>query len=200
MGRFFAFEGISRAGKTTACGHVERRLEEIGESVRREHGGFILGARVADAFGTYPDEVVYMLFWQAFRLLELDKITPALNEGKIVLVDRYVLSNLAHNWWTGLDRDFQLRTEREYIQRCLFPSIYFVFTVPYGLFLERGGDGAKVDRALFEKIHQDYITWALRLSNNGFCKTILVDGSKSEEAVGDFVMHYIRKEIGLEGG
>lgn len=199
MGRFFAFEGISRAGKTTVCGHIEHRLEQLGKSVQRERGGFILGARVADVFGTYPDEIVYMLFWQAFRLLELDKITPALNEGKIVLVDRYVLSNLAHNWWTDLDPGFQLHTENEYIQRCLFPSIYFVFTIPYGLFLERGGDVAKVDRTLFERMHQGYIAWALRLANNGFCKTILVDGSKPIEAVSDFVMFHIRKEIGLEG-
>jgi len=175
-------------------------LSKLGIAVLRLHGGHICSVRVPDLVGKYPDEIVYMLFWQAHRLLEVTEVKPALDRGGVVLCDRYILSNLAHNWWTNLDRDFQQRMQDEYIQHCLFPAVYFVFTVPYGLFLERDDGDTKMDKNLFEKMQQDYVAWAFRLSNNGFCKTVLVDGSKSVEAVGDFVMSHIRKEIGLEGG
>lgn len=199
MGAFFAFDGIDRAGKSTVLEHVYKRLSKRGIAVRRLHGGHICSARVPDLVGEYPDEIAYMLFWQAHRLLELTEIKPALDRGCVILCDRYILSNLAHNWWTDLDPDFQRRMEDDYIQRCLFPDVYFVFTVPYELFLKRDDGDTKMDRDLFERMQQDYITWSMRLSNDGFCKTILVEGSKPETAVSDFVMFHIRKEMGLEG-
>jgi len=200
MGSFFAFDGIDRTGKSTVLENVCRRLGALGVSTRRLHGGHIRSIRVPDLAGKYPDEIVYMLFWQAHRLLELTEIKPALDRGSVVLCDRYILSNLAHNWWTDLDHDFQHRMQDEYVQRCLFPDVYFVFTLPYELFLKRDDGDTKMDEALFERMQQDYITWALRLQNNGLCKIVLVDGSKSETAVSDFVMFHIREEMSLEGG
>jgi len=200
MGSFFAFDGIDRTGKSTVLEYVHERLCKQGVDTQCLHGGNIHSVRVPDLLGKCPDEIVYMLFWQAHRLLELTEIKPALDRGSVVLCDRYILSNLAHNWWTDLDCDFQQRMQDEYVQRCLFPDVYFVFTIPYELFLKRDDGDTKMDEDLFERMQQDYITWALRLQNDGLCKIVLVDGGNPESAVSDFVMFHIREEMSLEGG
>jgi len=198
LSRFFAFDGVDRSGKTTALENVHNRLNDLGIATRRLHGGHIGSVRVADFVGKCPDEVAYMLFWQAHRLLELTEIKHALDCENVVLCDRYVLSNLAYNTWTKLDYDFQWRMTQEYVKRCMFPDIYFVFTLPYELFLKRDDGDVKLDKELFGKIQNSYIAWALRLENSRKCKVVFVEGSRSEEAVSNFIMLHVRKELGLE--
>lgn len=198
MSKFIAFDGIDRAGKSTAIENVAARLSNLGEPVELMRGGSIGGVRVVNYRGTYPDEIVYMLLWQAHRLLDLTEIQPALTEGKIVLCDRYMLSNLAHNWWSDLDSKFQSRMQSVYLERCTPPDLYCVFTVPYHIFCERDDGDTPMTESQFRDISQQYTMWAERLAISNICKVLFVDGTMPAGTVCDFVMFHISNLLAEE--
>ena len=191
MSKFIAFDGIDRSGKSTAIKNVAARLEDRDLPIELLSGGYIGGMRIVDYLGVYPDEIVYMLLWQAHRLLDLMKVQPAFAKGDIVLCDRYVISNLAHNWWTDLDLGFQNRMRSVYLSLCTLPDLYCVFTVPYSVFCERDDGDTPMTESQFSVISQQYRQWAERLDKAGLCRVILVDGTMSEADLCDFVMLYI---------
>lgn len=199
MSKFIAFDGIDRAGKSTAVKNIAARLDARGESVELLKGGDICGKRAVDYMGTYPDEIVYMLLWQAHRLLDLTEVQPAIANGKIVLCDRYELSNLAHNWWFDLDSAFQDRMQDEYMGRLTPPDLYCVFTIPYSTFRARDDGDTPMTEDVFRVISQQYISWAQRLAISVRTTTVVfVDGTRSEEALCDFLMPYIDKVLVTE--
>lgn len=198
MGKFIAFDGIDRSGKSTAVKHVAARLDELGESIELLKGGRIGGMRVVDYRGTYPDEIVYMLLWQAHRLLDITKVQPAIAAGKIVLCDRYELSNIAHNWWFNLDPTFQSRMRSVYLERCTPPDLYCVFTIPYATFCERDDGDTPMTEEQFRYISRQYMEWAEHMAIADICKIVFVDGTLSEVALCDFLMIYIDKILAEE--
>jgi len=198
LSKFIAFDGIDRAGKSTAIKNVAARLEARGESVEVLKGGNICGPRAVDYRGTYPDEIVYMLLWLAHRLLDLVEVQPAIANGKIVLCDRYELSNLAHNWWFDLDPAFQYRMQEEYVGRLTPPDLYCVFTIPYSTFRERDDGDTPMTEDQFRVISQQYIRWAEVLAVSVRMTVVFVDGTMSEEALCDFLMPYIDKVLETE--
>ena len=197
VGKFFAFDGIDRAGKTSAIASVEKELRLLGAPVVSVKGGCIGDLRVADRYGVYPDEVVYMLFWQSHRLTDLTAVRPLLASAQVVLCDRYILSTLGHSWWTDLDSTFQRCMESEYIKRFTLPDIYFLFTIPYKTFLERDDGDTKMGPVLFYRMQEDYVMWAQRLKANFRCNVVLVDGSQKKDDVDTFVLGCIKQELGI---
>lgn len=191
MSKFIAFDGIDRSGKSTAIKNVAARLSSRAESIELLKGGDICGRKVVDYLGTYPDEIVYMLLWQAHRLLDLTKVQPAIADGRIILCDRYMLSNIAHNWWFDLDSAFQSRIQHVYVRRCTPPDLYCVFTIPYATFLERDDGNTPMTEEQFRDISQQYIMWAERLAIDNICNIVFVDGTMSEVALCDFLMIHI---------
>lgn len=195
MSKFIAFDGIDRSGKSTAIKNIEARLEERNLPVELLGGGHIGSMRVVDYLGVYPDEIVYMLLWQAHRLLDLMKVQPAIARGEIVLCDRYVISNLAHNWWTDLDPGFQNRMRSQYLSLCTLPDLYCVFSIPYSVFRERDDGDTPMTEDQFRSISLQYQQWAERLAKSDLCKIVLVDGTMPEEALCAFVMLHIDKVL-----
>lgn len=198
MSKFIAFDGIDRSGKSTAVKNVAARLVERNLPVRLLKGGHIGGMRVVDYLGTYPDEIVYMLLWQAHRLLDLREVQPAAKNGETVLCDRYVLSNLAHNWWTDLNPGFQSRIQSIYLERCTLPDLYCVFSVPYQVFCERDDGDTPMDEDQFRDISVQYRMWAERLAVVDLCKVLFVDGTMPEEDLCNFLMIHIDKILAEE--
>jgi len=195
LGKFIAFDGIDRSGKSTAIANVAARLEERDPPIELLRGGSIGSMRIVDYLGVYPDEVVYMLLWQAHRLLDLTKVQPALERGEIVLCDRYMLSNLAHNWWTDLSPGFQSRIQSIYLERCTFPDLYCVFSVPYSVFRERDDGNTPMNEVQFRDISMLYLAWAEHLATANLCKILFVDGTMPEECLCDFLMLHIDKVL-----
>lgn len=198
MGKFFAFDGIDRSGKSTAVKNTATQLEKRGVPIELLSGGSIADIRVVDYFGIYPDEIVYMLLWQAHRLLDLTKVQSALKAGRIVLCDRYLLSNLAHNWWTNLDSGFQSSMQSIYLERCNPPDLYFVFTIPYQTFCERDDGDTPMTEEQFRDISAQYRTWAVYLATAKICEVVVIDGALSEDVICRLVMRHIDKTLAEE--
>jgi dTMP kinase len=102
-GTFIAFEGVEGAGKGTQVRLAREFLEAEGHDVMvtREPGGTSLGERLRDTLLEREHESVdaraEALLFAASRAQHVSRvIRPALEEGKVVLCDRYLDSSLAY--------------------------------------------------------------------------------------------------------
>jgi dTMP kinase len=101
-GRLITIEGIDGAGKTTLAEQLHRELLARGLQVTllREPGGVELSERiralVTDAALTVGDRAEALLYAAARSQLVQERVRPALDGGRWVLLDRFVDSSLAY--------------------------------------------------------------------------------------------------------
>lgn len=102
-GIFITFEGPDGSGKTTVSKGVYNNLIAAGVNAiyTREPGGIDIAEQIRDVIldpkNTAMDEKTEALLYAASRRQHLiEKVLPALKEGKIVLCDRFVDSSLAY--------------------------------------------------------------------------------------------------------
>ena len=102
-GLFITFEGNDGSGKTTISKLAYEKLKAMGYPVlyTREPGGIDIAEQIRsiilDPANTAMDERCEALLYAASRRQHLiEKVLPALKEGKIVLCDRFVDSSLVY--------------------------------------------------------------------------------------------------------
>ncbi len=193
-GKFIAFDGMDRSGKTTLIDTTVNTFNARELSFITASGGMLRDTRVADLYGDYPDEIVYMWFWQSHRLLDIEVVTPALKEDKIILCDRYALSNMAFNFWTDLDPRFQDQMADIYIERCILPDLQFILVAPYSTFIDRDDGDTVLDENNYNRIMRTYLEWGERLRKHG-SRVEVIDGSRPAHKVYDEVLCLIDEEI-----
>ncbi len=115
-GRLITIEGIDGTGKTTQVHLLKEWLEKHGigvvalkEPTQGKYGQEI--ARRAHA-GSFGPEDELRLFMEDRREDVEKNIMPALEAGKVVILDRYYLSNMAYQGARGLDAE-RIRRENE---------------------------------------------------------------------------------------
>jgi dTMP kinase len=122
MGRgvFITFEGIEGTGKSTQVAMLAGSLRGEGRRVvvTREPGGTAIGDRIRgillDPAHAHLDPVAELLLYGASRAQHLrEVIRPALQEGAIVLCDRFSDATLAYQGYgRGLDRQMIVDLDR----------------------------------------------------------------------------------------
>lgn len=102
-GLFITFEGSDGSGKTTISQLAYERLKDAGYPVlyTREPGGIDIAEQIRsvilDSKNTAMDAKTEALLYAASRRQHLvEKVLPALAQGKIVLCDRFVDSSLVY--------------------------------------------------------------------------------------------------------
>nr|WP_255688896.1 dTMP kinase [Pontibacillus sp. HN14] len=102
-GTFVTFEGGEGAGKSTVLKAVGERLLQEGYDVvmTREPGGIDIAEKIRQVILdpshiTMDGRTEALLYAAARRQHLVEKVVPALNEGKIVLCDRFIDSSLAY--------------------------------------------------------------------------------------------------------
>lgn len=137
-GLFITFEGGDGAGKSTQIRRLAERLEKGGldVTVSREPGGtpgaeavrhVVLDTAAAEPFGPYLEAI---LFAAARNDHVEQKIRPALAEGRVVLVDRFMDSTRVYQGASGnLDPDFVSALERVAIAG-LVPDMTIILDLP----------------------------------------------------------------------
>jgi dTMP kinase len=107
-GVFFSFDGVDGVGKTTQmeqfCAWLRDRGEEVVQC--RDPGGTKLGEALREIVlhkeETPVDAVAEMFIYMASRAqLVSEVIAPALGAGKVVVSDRFLLSNVAYQGHAG---------------------------------------------------------------------------------------------------
>ncbi|MEH7492282.1 dTMP kinase [Neobacillus niacini] len=103
MSYFITLEGVEGSGKSTIINFIRDSLETNGRKVvvTREPGGIDIAEQIRsvilDKNNTKMEGRTEALLYAAARRQHLvEKVIPSLNEGKIVLCDRFVDSSLAY--------------------------------------------------------------------------------------------------------
>jgi dTMP kinase len=158
QGLFITFEGGEGAGKTTLIEQISRKLAEEGYNVlrTREPGGTQLGEHIraillqhTEAVSPYA-ELCLFLASRAQHILEV--IGPALEEGKIVLCDRFNDSSIAYQGAArglGMERVAEFC---EFISQGLRPNLTLYLDLDPELGLSRAAKARKQDRIESETI------------------------------------------------
>ena len=161
MSLFVTFEGGEGSGKSTVLKQVNKILLSEGHStlLTREPGGTPISEQIRnvilDKANTAMDPRTEALLYAASRRQHLvEKIWPALKEGKIVLCDRFLDSSLAYQGGArGLGMDEILEVNR-YATEGQFPDITLFFDLDPSIGLQRiaANAGREVNRLDLERM------------------------------------------------
>jgi dTMP kinase len=147
-GLFVTFEGIDRSGKTTQAGLLCDALGDQALGVR-EPGGTEAGERVRailkdPSVGLSP-EAEALLFAAARSELVAEVILPALEEGKVVVSDRFLDSSLAYQGGArGLGIE-DVEQVNHFATRGLRPDLTFLLDLPPGDAAARAGESDRFE-------------------------------------------------------
>lgn len=116
-GIIISFEGPDGAGKTTVLEQVFPVLQEKGYDIvtTREPGGVEIAERIRDVIldvnhVAMDSKTELLLYMAARRQHYVEKVLPALEAGKVVLIDRFIDSSIAYQGaGRGLDKDIITR-------------------------------------------------------------------------------------------
>ena len=207
-GYFFTVEGPEGAGKTTVIGQLAKRLEDLGYQVlvTREPGGIKISEAIRniilDTNNTDMDSKTEALLYAAARRQHLvEKIIPALNEGKIVLCDRFIDSSLAYQGYArqlGMDEVFRIN---EFAINGHMPhlTLYFDIDPEIGLSRINAHKNREVNRLDLENIHfhQQVREGYLKLLENNSSRIKRIDASKEINEVlknaTEIILTYIKQ-------
>ena len=116
-GLFISFEGGEGSGKSTAISLIKERLVNEGYNVEvtREPGGVAVSEQIRDVILDINNNMckeTEALLYAASRVEHLyKKVIPLLEEGYIVISDRYIDSSLAYQGFArniGVDRILEI--------------------------------------------------------------------------------------------
>lgn len=143
-GTFITFEGIEGAGKSTQIELLATRLEENGNTVlcTREPGGTKLGEGVRDLVlnpshkDLFPMSELFLM--EAARSQHVTaRIIPALEQGQVVLCDRFTDSTLVYQGdGRGLDWEM-IEKMNQVASQGLHPDITILLDLDVATGLER---------------------------------------------------------------
>jgi dTMP kinase len=203
-GFLVAFEGIDGSGKTTQAKLLYEYLAQKGLKVvlSKEPTDSIYGQKIKKlAQGerdlTKPlDE--YLLFINDRKIHVENLIKPALQEKKIVILDRYYFSTIAYQGALGLDTR-KIKEENESFSP--IPEIVFLLNVPPRVGIIRIQKGREEKPNLFEQ--EEYLSEVSKVFN-GLNEDYIVtldgvDGvdinhNKIVNVIDDIVKHYSTKQ------
>jgi dTMP kinase len=157
-GLFITFEGGEGSGKTSIITRLIPMLEKLGQNVvtSREPGGVKIAEDIRSIIlnpeNTQMCYETEALLFAASRMQHLkEKVIPALNEGKIVICDRYLDSSLVYQGISrglGIDKVMQVNAfALDYM-----PQKTFFIDVCPSVGLERLKGRDKSDRLDREKL------------------------------------------------
>src|SRR5215212_188024 len=165
-GLFVTFEGVDRAGKTTQARMLVDALGDRAVAVR-EPGGTPVGERVREVLKDPSVELgsvaEALLFAAARAELVARVIRPALEDGRVVVSDRYLDSSLAYQGAArGLGVEEVARVNR-FATGGLEPDVTFLLELPLDEAEARGGEVDRFEsegRALQEQVGAAYARMA----------------------------------------
>ena len=191
---FITLEGPEGSGKTTAVEAAVKALEAKGYQIvrTREPGGTPIAEQIRnvilDKANTNMDPRTEALLYAASRRQHLvEKVWPALKEGKIVICDRYLDSSLAYQGGArGLGVENILNVNL-FATENTFPDLTLLFDITPEEGLKRISANAnrEVNRLDLEKLefHHKVRDTFLSLAKRYPERFVIIDASKSREEV-----------------
>lgn len=191
---FITIEGPEGSGKTTAVNTAVLELERLGYQIvrTREPGGTEISEQIRrvilDKKNTAMDYRTEALLYAASRRQHLvEKVWPAVKEGKVVICDRYLDSSLAYQGGArGLGIENILNVNM-FATEGTFPDLTLLFDIDPELGLARIAANAnrEVNRLDLEKLnfHHTVRNTFLELAKMYPDRFVVIDASKGQEEV-----------------
>ena len=203
---FITFEGIEGSGKSTQVKLLHKALEKVhfDVEVTREPGWGAIGNLIKKIILENPD-----LDLEPFAELSLfcadraqhvkDFIRPMLNQGKIVLCDRFYDSTIAYQ---GFGREFNT----EFVKQAaigsalgLYPNITFLLDISVNTALsrivERPGRN-RIDDEPFD-FHSRVKSAYLEIARNSSNRVHLINGENDKEVVHGQIKKFLSKNYSI---
>lgn len=191
-GFFIVLEGGDGTGKTTQTKLISKHLEDKGfDSIvlTREPGGVDTAEKIRNIILNENIDPVTeaLLFASARREHLVKKVMPALNEGKIVICDRFLYSSLAYQGYArdlGIDTVYNINSLA--VEDC-FPDLTIMLDLNAEegikrIFTNREDETNRLDKEgldFHSKVREGYKIVSEKYSN----ELVIVDASKSIEDV-----------------
>ena len=181
IGVLVNLEGIDGCGKSTQSKLLREKLEGEGEKViilkeptKRPHGqklwDVLHGKRKAS-----NEEILELFVLDRKQHVE-EKIQPALDDGTVVLMDRYYYSSMAYQVAGGIDVE-EIREKHVFAPR---PDVVLIFDLPVSVALERVKGHSDADEfekeEHLEKVREAY----LDLENDPLVRIVDATGTPEE--------------------
>lgn len=205
-GYFISLEGGEGAGKTTMIPLLERYMQEnqMEVVVTREPGGIDIAEQIRtvilNPLNTAMDGRTEALLYAAARRQHyVERIVPALQQGKVVLCDRFVDSSLAYQGFArGLGVEEVYSINRFAVEEGM-PNltIYFDILPEVGLARIRANQNREVNRLDLEKIdfHHKVREGYLKLRERFPDRIQVVQADQSIEKVFEEVRSILDKKL-----
>lgn len=203
---FITFEGPEGAGKTTIINMITEELTKRGLDFisTREPGGIRIAEDIRNII-LNPENIEMdirteaLLYAAARRQHLAEKVLPALQEGKIVLCDRFVDSSLAYQGvgrGIGIDEIYKIN---QFAINGLMPNltVYFDLDPRIGLKRVHQADEREVNRLDLEELdfHLKVQTGYMEIIKREPNRFKIIDASKSIEEVYNNTLHVILENI-----
>lgn len=205
-GLFITLEGGEGAGKTTIANAVIDKLSTIGIETlyTREPGGIKIAEKIREVIldrdHTEMDCRTEALLYAAARRQHLvEKVKPAMDEGRIVLCDRFVDSSIVYQGYArGIGMD-EVREINQFAIEGFMPDLTIFFDIKPEIGLARiaANDSREVNRldleglAFHELVYEGYKKQAKMNPE----RIVSVDATNSVETLTDEVCALILSKL-----
>ena len=179
-------EGIDGCGKSTQSQFLMDKFESDNEKIvlLKEPTNGKYGQKLWEMLSGKIEattEEILELFVLDRREHVNQKIQPALDEGKIVLMDRYYYSTMAYQAAAGIDVN-RIRKDNEFAPK---PDIVLIFDLPADLAMKRDRSHSVADvfekEEYLEKVRKAY----LNLEDDSLVR--IIDATRTPEEIFDEV-------------
>ncbi len=202
-GTLITFEGIDFCGKSVQIEKLVERLKanDINFKLFREPGGTVIAEKIREALLTVEDETMsplteYLLYSAARAQVVKENILPALQQGLLVILDRFYDSSTAYQGY-GRKMDLEFVHQLNHIAtQGLVPKITFFIDIDLDEMERRKIRlKGKLDRmeqetkTFFENVRNGY----LQIISQEPERFSVIDGSSTIDSIAEEIWHKVNQ-------
>ncbi len=205
-GLFIVFEGGEGTGKTTAIDEIYKWI--ISNNLKciktREPGGIKISEQIRQVILSKENKLMdgrteALLYAAARRQHLVEKVIPALDEGIIVLCDRFIDSSLAYQGYARNLGIEEVMSINEFAIGKYMPDVSILFDLDPKIGLNRinNSDSREINRLDLEKLdfHEKVREGYNIIYENNKERIIKIDASVSKENVVKQIKHILKPKI-----
>ena len=201
---FLSVEGLDGGGKTTQSYSLEQSLRDLGFTVRRtrEPGGCPISEKIRDLLLDIKNEEMYditeALLYAAARAQHVHQvIRPAIEDGQIVLCDRFVDSSVA---FQGGGRELGVKLIQQINAPAIdghMPNATIYLRLDHETALRRRANASALDRIEKEKaeFHARVEAAYEQLAAQDADRFIVIDATKDRETIAQEILTRVLERI-----
>ena len=192
-GFFICIEGLDGCGKTTQAKLLVKRLKKMGyDAVYTAEPSCGRIGRFIKKYCLHGEKrvsvVVEALLFAADRFEHVEKeVLPALDNGKIVVSDRYVYSSLAYQGAAGLDLEWIERINKHAIK----PNLAILIDVKPEIVLQR----LKRKKSVMENLETQQRVREVYRKFVEKGDLVKIDGNRSKIEVAEAIFEVVSKKL-----